>query len=97
MAISKLINPTVSTNRNITEAGCQLGVSDCMFLDNNGNCSAEWCIFSQLPKVINTTRQITCSICGESVKNVSIYSGIKDFICPVCKQKIREKIYEQQQ
>ena len=97
MGMSKLIDPVVPNIRKVVEGGCQLGTTDCMFLDDNGDCTAEWCIFSQLPKVVNTTRTITCSICGESTKNVSVYSGIKEFICPVCKQKIREKIYEQQQ
>ena len=92
MSLSKIMDPVVPVI-NITEEGCQLGTTDCMFLDNDGDCTAEWCIFSQLPKVINTTRTVTCSICGGSPKLVTVYSGIRDYICPTCKQKIREKIY----
>ncbi len=62
---------------------------DCMFMSDNGNCSFEWCIFEELPKNINTSKTISCSICGKT-ESVSIYSGKTEYICPICINKINK-------
>lgn len=69
---------------------CMKNISDCMFLGQNGSCIAEWCIFEELPTVINTTKSLTCSICNETKKTVSTFSGIGSFICDKCNEKIKK-------
>ena len=72
MALSNILDKSNnSIKRHATEA-CELGV-DCQYKSANGNCSAEWCIYSQLPKMVNTSKNISCMVCGKSI-SVSVYS-----------------------
>lgn len=68
---------------------CSKGIADCMYA-SNGGCSAEWCIFEELPKMVNGSKSISCDICGSTSKTVSVYSGINSFICDDCKDKIKK-------
>lgn len=71
--------------------GCSKGISDCMYA-SGGGCSAEWCIYEELPKMVSTSKELTCDICGESTKSVSVYSGINSYICDNCREKMKKII-----
>lgn len=91
MAISKLLDNRSYSNKPSDNASCMKGISDCQFLTASGGCSAEWCIFSELPTMLNSVgKELTCSICGKNKKTVSAYSGISSFVCDECRQKIKK-------
>lgn len=69
---------------------CQKNSSDCVYLTSNGTCAAEWCIYAELPKMNTSARELTCSVCGENKKTVSMYSNITSYICPECQEKIKK-------
>lgn len=94
MGISKLVDNRYYKHKKQETIQCKKNIKDCMFLMDDNECCAEWCIFEELPKVINLERKITCSICNINSKTVSVYSGQKDYICEECINKIREKINE---
>ena len=96
MAISKLLYVNNSKKGSDGIKGCMMGSSDCMFLVD-GNCSAEWCVFSQLPKILNNTREIECMICGKEKTKVSVLSGQSIYICPKCVEKLRRLIENAEQ
>lgn len=89
MSISKLVDNR-SYQPKTSENVCMKGSSDCMFLTSSGGCSAEWCIFNELPKITTGGNELTCSICGKNKKTVSPYSGITSFICDECSEKIKK-------
>lgn len=72
---------------------CIKDVTDCMFISNNGMCSAEWCIFQELPKVIDLEKDINCIFCDKP-KTVSIYNSDSWYICDDCIRKMKEIINE---
>lgn len=85
MSISKFVdNRAYSTPETYT---CQS--VDCMF-NVNGACSAEWCIFNELPAITTSSRTVTCSICGEATKSFSLMSGTTSYICSKCQEKIKK-------
>lgn len=90
MAISKLLDNRSYSTKPDDSASCMKGVSDCQFLTASGGCSAEWCIFEELPSMISGSRELTCSICGKNKKTVSAYSGISSFVCDECSKKIKK-------
>lgn len=97
MGLSKLLENGDSSKKYPAGVdGCMLGESSCMF-NVDGNCAAEWCIFSQLPKMLTTTREVTCMICEEEKTELSVLSGQTNYICPKCLEKIKNFIkYEDQ-
>lgn len=90
MGLSKIVDPVLNKEFPDTETGCRLGRMDCQYLDSNGDCSAEWCIYEELPKIIKTDKKVTCSICGKNTKIISLYSGITEYTCPECRTKIKK-------
>ena len=93
MGLSKIIdanNGSSSINKQAT-VSCEHGV-DCMYKSASGGCTAEWCIFSQLPKIVNNSKKLKCSVCGKNEKTVSVYSGISSFVCDECTEKINKVI-----
>lgn len=71
---------------------CPYNNTNCMFYyGDNGHkhCIAEWCIFSRFPKIIITTREVKCIFC-DNIKTVSTLSGQKEYVCPECREKIKE-------
>lgn len=88
MSNSRLYRGSKSSTTTDVEV-CRKNSTDCMYLNSNGTCSAEWCIYEELPKIISTGRELTCSICGKNKKTVSIYSGITSYICEECQQKLK--------
>lgn len=72
---------------------CKRKIDDCMFRAVGELCSAEWCIFDELPKMLITKKTIKCVICGKS-KTVSIFNAESNYICDNCIAKIKEKINE---
>lgn len=89
MSISRIVDNRTYNSRTSETVGCSKN-SDCMFFNGSG-CSAEWCIFERLPKMINTSKTIECLICGNT-KTVSVYSGKSDYICDDCKEDIKKLI-----
>lgn len=89
--LDKKYNKTKSTNTDNIK--CSKNSTDCMYLAKNGMCSAEWCLFDELPKMIETKKEINCIICGES-KEVSIYNSDSWYICDKCIKKIKESFNE---
>lgn len=87
MSISNLVDDRPIRKKSEIEK-CHLNADDCQFLDGNGNCRAEWCIFEELPKMINPKISISCYICG-ATKTVSAYSGERGYVCPSCASQIR--------
>lgn len=73
---------------------CMKGMLNCMFSNTTGGCSAEWCVFEELPKIQSNNKKLTCDICGNNTTTVSIYSGKTSYICDECKEKIN-KLTEQ--
>lgn len=69
---------------------CQKGSTDCMYLSSGGGCSAESCIFAELPTMISSNRELTCSVCGVNKKSFSTYSGISSYICSECQEKLKK-------
>ena len=90
MAISKIVDNRSYSNKPDDSASCMKGSSDCQYLTESGGCSAEWCIFEELPKMINSSRELTCSICGKNKKSFSSYSGVRSYICDECNKKIKK-------
>lgn len=90
MAISKILDNRSYSNKPSDSASCRKGASDCMFSTKSGGCSAEWCIFEELPAVTSSGRELTCSICGKNKKTFSTYSGISSFVCDECSAKIKK-------
>lgn len=72
---------------------CDMDTKDCMFLNkSNGNCSAEWCIFKELPKMVRLNVKLTCEVCKSKTTTVSIYSGETKYICNECLKNIDDVI-----
>ena len=97
MAISRLVDdrsytpqPKSTKMKPRSAISCQKGIADCMF-NVNGDCSAEWCIFAELPDIVVGSKSISCSVCGNTT-TVSIYSGSSNYICPDCQSKIKQCI-----
>ena len=90
MAISKIVDNRSYSNKPDDSASCMKGSSDCQYLTESGGCSAEWCIYEELPKMINSSRELTCSICGKNKKSFSSYSGVRSYICDECNKKIKK-------
>lgn len=86
---SRLFRGPINKSRSNVEP-CNKGSADCMFLSTGGGCSAESCIFDELPLVTGGSRQLTCSVCGTNKTTVSIYSGTTSFICPECQEKLKK-------
>ena len=87
--MTRIIDPVISSTKYpVSEKGCQLNIPDCEYLNSDGNCSAEWCIYSQLPKMITKSKILTCSVCKKNKTTVSTYSGITSYICPECQVKL---------
>lgn len=85
MSISKLVD-----NRQLSVPEDNICyTADCMY-NVGGGCAAEWCIFNELPKMVTSSRTLTCSVCNEATKTVSIHSGITSFICEKCRTKIKK-------
>lgn len=78
-----------STLKTKSSSSCMKNSSDCMYL-SNGSCTAEWCIYEELPKITNNNRELTCYVCGKNKKTVSIYSGTTSYVCPECQEKINK-------
>lgn len=89
MSISKIVEKEDGKKKSSIEK-CHKNSKDCMYLNkDNGTCRAEWCIFEELPDMIDPSIEITCSICGTSHKTVSVYSSERHYICDTCINKIR--------
>lgn len=86
MAISNILDKGKYTRKTVEP--CMKGSTDCMFLNENGSCRAEWCIFEELPEIENLQVTINCYICN-TPKTVSAYSGERGYICKDCAAKIR--------
>lgn len=81
-------NNTKKIKKKEVEA-CDMDTKDCMFLDKStGNCSAEWCIYKELPKMVRLNVKLTCEICKTKTTTVSIYSGETKYICDDCLKTI---------
>lgn len=90
MGISQIMDKRSYTAKKSTFNKCRKMVSECMFANQTGGgCSAEWCIFEELPKMTIETKKITCKVCGTAIKEVSIYSGYTDYICESCLKEIK--------
>lgn len=101
MAISKYVTPNLeglsdkvsSKARSIQEARAAADInpagdcSTCMFA-SNGACTAEWCIFKELPPM-SGSRTVKCPMCGEEA-TASVYSGGSFILCDKCKKKMQE-------
>ena len=89
MGISKFVDGKTKNKKSLAEP-CHKNSIDCMFLDqDSGTCRAEWCIFEELPEMVNIPVHITCSICRSNSKTVSAYSSERSYICDSCASKIR--------
>ena len=86
MGLSRILDKEYKTSDSLN-VSCSEGHSDCMF-NINGTCSAEWCIFKELPKMITTGKNVKCKVCKKNTTNVSVYSGQNEYICNDCLQKI---------
>lgn len=72
---------------------CTMNTDDCMFLDKDtGNCSAEWCIYKELPKMVRVNVKLNCEICKTNSTTVTVYSGETKYICKECLNKINSFI-----
>lgn len=95
MGISKILDKKFK-NSNVeysTDMKCSKNISDCRYISKDGKtCSAEWCIFDELPKMITEEKEIKCIICG-TPKTVSIYSGESNYICSKC-EKVIERVFK---
>ena len=80
------------TSKKDKSIACLNNVLDCRFIDGNGNCKAEWCIFNELPEMVQKVKQINCIICNKP-KEVSVYCGETNYICEDCK-KIIDKVFK---
>ena len=89
MGLSKFLDPVTGITQTANEQ-CQEGIDDCQYLTSSGECSAEWCVYSQLPKMVINSRELTCSVCGKNKKTFSSYSGITSYTCPECKEKLKK-------
>lgn len=95
MGLNKILDKKYNkqTTHKSEKIECMKNISDCMFLTKNNMCSAEWCIFEELPKMIYTEKEIKCTICNKS-KTVSVYSGKTEYICSDCVNKLNELFKE---
>lgn len=94
MGISKILDKKIPIvlPEDAEGISCMKGSSDCMFLTQDGGCCAEWCILEELPKIATMSKELTCSICGETKKEFSTFSGVSSFICDECAEKIQKTI-----
>lgn len=91
MSISRIVDNRQYKRKSDT-IKCMKNLKECMFL-NKDECTAEWCIFERLPKMVTLTKKINCIICDKP-KEVSVYTGQINYICDDCVKKIKEKINE---
>lgn len=92
MALIRTNTQEKKLTKSVTTGSCMKNVNDCRYRSNNG-CSAEWCIYEELPKIVNENKTISCEICGVE-KTVSIYSGETSYICDDCKKQIKKILTE---
>ena len=83
-----LLHNTQNAELPASEKGCMKNKPDCYYLGADGNCSAEWCIYDNLPKILKDTKLIKCAICNENTTRVSLYSNRTEFICSTCQPKL---------
>lgn len=81
-----------SKSTKVEKMNCSRLVKDCSYMDKDGKCSAEWCIYSELPAFISENKEIKCIICGKP-KDVSIYNNEAYYICDDCKEDI-DKVFK---
>lgn len=94
MGISKILDKKYKKSEDYsTTIKCVKNITDCKYIAKDGKtCSAEWCIYNELPKMITEEKEINCILCDKS-KTVSIYSSESSYICPECKEII-DKIFK---
>ena len=89
MGISKVLDDKNKPTSKSDTVECMKNITDCTFISSNGKCSAEWCIFNELPKMMIIEKTIKCIICG-TPKTISVYNCQAEYICDECKNALKE-------
>ena len=88
MSISKIVDNRKYKNKRKEVEECHKNSTDCMYLNEDGTCRAEWCIYEELPSMIRPNIKLTCGVCKSNTTTVSAYSSERKYICPECLDKL---------
>ena len=89
MGLVKIENKRKIKKVKVEDCSEHINSSDCMFRNKKtGKCRGEWCIYKELPKLVDINVELTCEVCKKNKTTVSVYSGETKYICDDCLDKL---------